>query len=44
MLPPHPKTHTVSATVDAIFAHELAPKDQDMRGLYEKAKRDQWNA
>jgi hypothetical protein len=41
---PHPKTHTVSATVDAIFAHELTPKDQDMRGLYEKAKRDQWNA
>lgn len=40
----HTKTHTVSATVDAVFAHELAPKDQDMRGLYEKAKRDQWNA
>jgi hypothetical protein len=40
----HPKTHTVSATVDAIFAHDLEPKDQDMRGLYEKAKRDQWNA
>ncbi len=40
----HPKTHTVSATVDAIFTHELAPKNQDMRGLYEKAKRDQWNA
>jgi hypothetical protein len=34
----------VSATVDAIFAHNLEPKDQDMRGLYEKAKRDQWNA
>ena len=38
------QTHTVSATVEAIFTHELAPKDQDMRGLYEKAKRDQWNA
>ena len=40
----HPKTHTVSATVAAVFVHDLEPREQDMRGLYEKAKRDQWNA
>jgi P-aminobenzoate N-oxygenase AurF len=30
--------------VPAVFTHDLEVKDQDMRGLYEKAKRDQWNA
>ena len=39
-----PRTHTVTATVPAVFTHDLEVKDQDMRGLYEKAKRDQWNA
>jgi hypothetical protein len=39
-----PRTHTITATVPAVFTHDLEVKDQDMRGLYEKAKRDQWNA
>jgi hypothetical protein len=38
------RTHTINATVPAVFTHDLEVKDQDMRGLYEKAKRDQWNA
>lgn len=37
-------THTITATVPAVFNHNLEVQDQDMRGLYEKAKRDQWNA
>ena len=36
--------HTVQATSDAIFTQLLDVQDQDMRNLYEKAKRDQWNA
>jgi hypothetical protein len=42
----HPQPHisTINATVPAVFTHDLGIKDQDMRGLYEKAKRDQWNA
>ena len=39
-----PHTHTINATVPAVFTYDLESKDQDMRGLYEKAKRDQWNA
>jgi len=44
MAPLQPRTHTITATVPAVFTHDLEAKDQDMRGLYEKAKRDQWNA
>jgi hypothetical protein len=44
MSSPQPHTHTINATVPAVFTHDLEVKDQDMRGLYEKAKRDQWNA
>ena len=44
MSPVQPHTHTITATVPAVFTHDLEVKDQDMRGLYEKAKRDQWNA
>jgi hypothetical protein len=44
MSPMQPHTHTINATVPAVFTHDLEVKDQDMRGLYEKAKRDQWNA
>src|SRR5215831_9608941 len=44
MAPLQPRTHTITATVPAVFTHDLEVKDQDMRGLYEKAKRDQWNA
>ncbi|MCS6927378.1 MAG: diiron oxygenase [Candidatus Binatia bacterium] len=39
-----PQTHTIQATVPAVFTQTLAVQDQDMRNLYEKAKRDQWNA
>jgi hypothetical protein len=39
-----PHIHIITATVPAVFTHDLEVKDQDMRGLYEKAKRDQWNA
>ena len=38
------QTHTVKASSDAIFTQLLDVQDQDMRRLYEKAKRDQWNA
>jgi hypothetical protein len=38
------KTNTIRATVPAIFNTDFATQDQDMRNLYEKAKRDQWNA
>ena len=44
MPPTPPHTHTINATVPAVFNHCFAVVDQDMRGLYEKAKRDQWNA
>lgn len=40
----HPHTHTINTSVPAVFNHSFEVKDQDMRGLYEKAKRDQWNA
>lgn len=36
--------HTITATAPAVFTHVFEVQDQDMRGLYEKAKRDQWNA
>ena len=36
--------HTILATVPATFANDFQTRDQDMRNLYEKAKRDQWNA
>ena len=36
--------HTILATVPAIFDNDFQTRDQDMRNLYEKAKRDQWNA
>jgi len=44
MSPTPSHTHTINATVPAVFNHHFAVADQDMRGLYEKAKRDQWNA
>jgi hypothetical protein len=39
-----PRTSTILATVPAIFDNDYETRDQDMRNLYEKAKRDQWNA
>lgn len=38
------QNHTILATVPAIFDNDFQTRDQDMRNLYEKAKRDQWNA
>ncbi|MGE0682042.1 MAG: diiron oxygenase [Candidatus Binatia bacterium] len=40
----HSRTSTILATVPAIFDNDYQTRDQDMRNLYEKAKRDQWNA
>src|SRR5215475_11151824 len=39
-----PHTHTINATVPAVFDNDFNTREQDMRALYEKAKRDQWNA
>lgn len=39
-----PETVTLVASVPATFDNNFAVRDQDMRNLYEKAKRDQWNA
>ncbi|MGH7963973.1 MAG: ferritin-like domain-containing protein [Candidatus Binatia bacterium] len=36
--------HVVDAVAPAIYTHNFTVQDQDMRSLYEKAKRDQWNA
>jgi len=44
MPPTPPHTHTINATAPAVFNHCFEVADQDMRSLYEKAKRDQWNA
>ncbi|SVE46135.1 uncharacterized protein METZ01_LOCUS498989, partial [marine metagenome] len=38
------QTHTVNANASAVFTQLLDVQNQDMRNLYEKAKRDQWNA
>jgi ferritin-like protein len=34
----------ISTRLDTVFELDYAIQAQDMRGLYEKAKRDQWNA
>src|SRR5262245_58844864 len=39
-----PNSHTITAQVDAVFTQDVAIQEPDMRSLYEKAKRDQWNA
>ncbi len=44
MARPQDDSHTITATETAVFVHTFDVKDQDMRNLYEKAKRDQWNA
>ena len=38
------QTHTVNANASVVFTQLLDVQNQDMRNLYEKAKRDQWNA
>jgi hypothetical protein len=34
----------ISGTIDTVFEFDYSVQAEDMRGLYEKAKRDQWNA
>jgi hypothetical protein len=38
------ENHPVSARHDTLFEHAYRVEAPDLRGLYEKAKRDQWNA
>ena len=38
------KPWVIPGTVDTVFQLEYAVQAEDMRSLYEKAKRDQWNA
>jgi hypothetical protein len=35
---------TISGTLDTVFELDYTVRAEDMRSLYEKAKRDQWNA
>src|SRR5256714_6087422 len=34
----------ISSSLDTVFEFDYSVQAEDMRGLYEKAKRDQWNA
>ena len=34
----------ISGSIDTVFEFDYSVQAEDMRGLYEKAKRDQWNA
>jgi ferritin-like protein len=34
----------ISGTIDTVFEFDYSVRAEDMRSLYEKAKRDQWNA
>src|SRR5438045_9352598 len=34
----------ISGSIDTVFEFDYPVQAEDMRGLYEKAKRDQWNA
>ncbi|HEV8533032.1 MAG TPA: aminobenzoate oxygenase, partial [Methylomirabilota bacterium] len=34
----------IPSPMDTVFEFDYAVQAEDMRGLYEKAKRDQWNA
>ena len=34
----------IPSTLDTVFEFDYTVQAEDMRGLYEKAKRDQWNA
>ena len=36
--------HVIPARFDTVFQHEYPVEHPELRGLYEKAKRDQWNA
>src|SRR5258707_13516877 len=35
---------TISGSLDTVFEFDSSVRAEDMRSLYEKAKRDQWNA
>ena len=34
----------ISGSIDTVFEFDYSVQAEDMRSLYEKAKRDQWNA
>src|SRR3979490_601670 len=34
----------IPSPMDTVFEYDYSVQAEDMRGLYEKAKRDQWNA
>ena len=34
----------IGSSFDTVFEYDYSVQAEDMRGLYEKAKRDQWNA
>jgi len=38
------KPRVISGAMDTVFEFDYSVQAEDMRGLYEKAKRDQWNA
>ncbi|HEY7435474.1 MAG TPA: hypothetical protein VIE41_10080, partial [Methylomirabilota bacterium] len=41
----HPMSRRViPGTIETVFEFDYSVQAEDMRGLYEKAKRDQWNA
>ena len=43
MTPPTETAHVIPARFDTIFQHEYPVAHPELRSLYEKAKRDQWN-
>src|SRR5499426_1182970 len=38
------KRRVITGSIDTVFEFDYSVQAEDMRGLYEKAKRDQWNA
>src|SRR5262245_53441934 len=37
-------SRVISGSIDTVFEFDYSVQAEDMRSLYEKAKRDQWNA
>jgi len=44
MAEPTMSRRVIPGTIDTVFEFDYSVQAEDMRGLYEKAKRDQWNA
>ncbi len=40
----HDSSHVVHSEYDVVYLHDHEVQKEDMRRLYENAKRDQWNA